>query len=108
MSDHGDLSSGAGDGGIEPEDPTLGRSEIAGAFALLAKMTQDFAVSMDIETTLERALAMIAVHLDAEAGSLWLVESDASEIACHACVGPHPITGLRLPVSEGIVGRSVR
>ena len=71
-------------------------------------MSQDFALSMDIATTLERALAMIAAQLDAEAGSLWLVESDGREIACHACVGPHPITGLRLPVGEGIVGRSVR
>jgi sigma-B regulation protein RsbU (phosphoserine phosphatase) len=90
------------------EDPTQERSDLAGAFALLARMTQDFAVSMDIETTLERALAMIAAHLGAEAGSLWLVESDGREIACHACVGPNPITGLRLPVNEGIVGRSVR
>jgi sigma-B regulation protein RsbU (phosphoserine phosphatase) len=90
------------------EDSPQDRNDLSGAFALLAKMTQDFAVSMDIETTLERALATIAAHLDAEAGSLWLTESDGREIACHACVGPHPITGLRLPVSEGIVGRSVR
>jgi sigma-B regulation protein RsbU (phosphoserine phosphatase) len=93
---------------IETEAPEPERSDLAGAFALLAKMTQDFAVSRDIETTLERALAMIAAHLDAEAGSLWLMEGDGREIACHACVGPHPITGLRLPISEGIVGRSVR
>lgn len=95
-------------GGSEPGDATLVRSDLAGAFALLAKMTQDFAISMDIVTTLERALAMIAAHLDAEAGSLWLVESSGNEITCHACVGPHPITGLHLPISEGIVGRSVR
>lgn len=107
-SDQGDLATAAEAGGIAPEDSTLGRSDLAGAFALVAKMTQDFAISMDIETTLERALAMIAAHLDAEAGSLWLVESGGNEIACHACVGPHPITGLRLPISEGIVGRSVR
>jgi sigma-B regulation protein RsbU (phosphoserine phosphatase) len=90
------------------EDPTREGQQLAGAFALLAKMTQDFAVSMDIETTLERALATIAAHLDAEAGSLWLTESEGREVACHACVGPHPITGLRLPITEGIVGRSVR
>ena len=95
-------------GGSERGDATLVRSDLAGAFALLAKMTQDFAVSMDIVTTLESALAMIAAHLDAEAGSLWLVESSGDEITCHACVGPHPITGLHLPISEGIVGRSVR
>ena len=90
------------------DDPSHERGDLAGAFALLAKMSQDFALSMDIETTLERALALIAAQLDAEAGSLWLAESDGREIACHACVGPHPITGLRLPIGEGIVGRSVR
>jgi sigma-B regulation protein RsbU (phosphoserine phosphatase) len=78
------------------------------AFALLAKMTHDFAEAMDLSTTLERALADIAGHVGAEAGSLWLVEDEGASIACVACVGAHPITGLRLPVSEGIVGRSVR
>ena len=106
--DRGEFALAADAGGSELGDATSVRSDIAGAFALLAKMTQDFAVSMDIEITLERALAMIAEHLDAEAGSLWLVESGGNEIACHACVGTHPITGLRLPISEGIVGRSVR
>ncbi len=90
------------------EDPTDARGDLAGAFALLARMSQDFSQSMDVATTLERALAMIAGQLDAEAGSLWLVEGDGREIACHTCVGPHPITGLRLPLGEGIVGRSVR
>ena len=106
--DRGEFALPADAGASEPGDSTAGRSDLADAFALLAKMAQDFAISMDIETTLERALATIASHLDAEAGSFWLVESDGNEIACHACVGPHPITGLRLPISEGIVGRSVR
>jgi sigma-B regulation protein RsbU (phosphoserine phosphatase) len=93
---------------LASDDPSHERGDLAGAFALLAKMSQDFALSLDIATTLERALALIAAQLDAEAGSLWLTESDGLEVACHACVGPHPITGLRLSVAEGIVGHSVR
>ncbi len=89
-------------------DSTHERNTLAGAFALLARMSHDFALAMDIASVLERALAMIATQLDAEAGSLWLVEDDGREVACHACVGPHPITGLRLPVTEGIVGSCVR
>jgi sigma-B regulation protein RsbU (phosphoserine phosphatase) len=79
-----------------------------GAFALLAEMTQNFAGALDLEGTLKRALASIAGHVGAEAGSLWLFEAERGEVACVASVGPHPITGLRLPVSEGIVGKSVR
>jgi len=78
------------------------------AFALLAEMTQDFADSLDVETTFERALASIAALVGAEAGSLWLLEDDGEQVACLACVGPNPITGLRLPVSQGLIGKSVR
>ena len=106
--DREDFASAVARASSESEIPTQERSDLAGALALLAKMSQDFAISMDIATTLERALVMIATQLDAEAASLWLAESDGREVACHACVGPHPITGLRLPVAEGIVGRSVR
>jgi sigma-B regulation protein RsbU (phosphoserine phosphatase) len=83
-------------------------SDFAGAFALLAEMTRDFAATLDIESTLERALARIAEHLHAEAGSLWLVSPDGSELECKACVGPNPITGLTLSVDHGIIGRSLR
>jgi sigma-B regulation protein RsbU (phosphoserine phosphatase) len=74
----------------------------------MAEMTRGFAESMDVEQTLERGLKSIASHVGAAAGSLWLLENDGSEVACRACVGPNPITGMRLPVSQGIIGKSVR
>ena len=38
-----------------PPEPALpGERGVAGAFALLAEMTQSFADAMDLETTLER------------------------------------------------------
>jgi sigma-B regulation protein RsbU (phosphoserine phosphatase) len=83
-------------------------SEVAEAFALLAEMTQDFADAMDLEATLARGLASIATHLEAEAGSLWLLDDGGRHLVCRASVGPSQITGISIPVSEGIVGRSVR
>jgi len=83
-------------------------ADFQGAFALLAEMTRDFAASLEIESTLERALARIAQHLHAEAGSLWLVDPDGKHIECKACVGPNPITGMSLSVDQGIIGRSLR
>jgi sigma-B regulation protein RsbU (phosphoserine phosphatase) len=82
--------------------------DLEGAFALLAEMTQQFADAMDLEKTLARGLESIAAAVGAEAGSLWLIENEGREIVCQASVGPNPINGLRLPVSEGIVGKSVR
>ena len=92
----------------QPEAAGQEGGELAGPFELLAEMTQDFADSLDIEETLSRALARIAGHLGAEAGSLWLLEDGGEQLVCRACVGPTSIRGLRLAVSEGILGRSVR
>ncbi len=86
----------------------LESGQFSEAFALMAEMTRGFADSTDVEQTLERGLASIAALVGAEAGSLWLVENEGSEVACRACVGPHPITGMRLPVTQGIIGNSVR
>jgi sigma-B regulation protein RsbU (phosphoserine phosphatase) len=87
--------------------PTIAAGEIESAFALLAEMTRSFAESLDLEATLERALASIAKHLDAEAGSLWLLDLDREDLHCRASVGPNPITGIHLPMTKGIIGRSV-
>jgi sigma-B regulation protein RsbU (phosphoserine phosphatase) len=84
------------------------REDFEGAFALLADMTRDFADTLEIESTLKRALAMIAEHLHAEAGSLWLIDDDGLHLECMASVGPNPITGMRLGVDKGIIGRSIR
>lgn len=82
--------------------------DFAGAFALLAEMTQDFADSLEIEATLERALERIVAHLDGVVGSLWLIDEGTGELVCRASVGPHPITGMRLPITQGVIGRCVR
>ena len=75
---------------------------------LLAEMGQDFASSLDIGETLERGLKRIAAYLDAEAASLFLLESDDRELVCRACFGPTNITGLRIGADQGIVGRSIQ
>ena len=83
-------------------DPSqLGAIDFEGALALLADMTQDFAHGGDLGETLERSLGSIARHVGSEAGSLWLIDSEGQEIICFACVGPSPITGMRLLVNEG-------
>jgi len=75
---------------------------------LLANIGQDFATSLDIASSLDKALARIADNLDAEAASLFLLENDDKELVCRACFGPTDISGLRIGAADGIVGRSVQ
>lgn len=82
--------------------------DIGSHLALITEMGQAFAESLDIDATLERALARIARHVGAEGGAVFLIDESRDELRCHASTGPSPITGLRLKRSEGIVGRCVR
>lgn len=87
----------------------LGAQQSLGEYLeLLAKIGQDFASSLDISTSLDKALARIANNLDAEAASLFLLENDDKELVCRACFGSTDITGLRIGALDGIVGRSVQ
>ena len=74
---------------------------------ILAELSQDFALSLNIESTLDRAVRRIADQLDAEAASVFLLNPATELLECRACAGPVNIKGLTLRVSEGIVGRTV-
>jgi sigma-B regulation protein RsbU (phosphoserine phosphatase) len=89
-----------------------GGSRPGGDFArqleLIARMSQDFASSLDIDATLRRGLAHITEHVGAEGGAVFLLDETGEELRCHAWTGPVDLTGLRMKATEGIVGRSVR
>lgn len=76
--------------------------------AFLAEIGQSFACSLDVEEALQNALAKFLDYLDAEAAAIFLLETQGSELVCRGCVGPVDITGLRLPATQGIVGRTVQ
>jgi sigma-B regulation protein RsbU (phosphoserine phosphatase) len=79
---------------------------------LFAALIEDFAQATDTEGAVRSALSKIAEAMEAESASLFLIEGELSDpharLVCKACVGPSDVTGLSLPVSAGIVGRTVQ
>ena len=75
---------------------------------LLTKINNSFARSKDLESTLITAVEQIKHYLQSEGASLFLVDDHGEEIVCRACAGPVDITGMRLSIHEGIVGKSIR
>lgn len=75
--------------------------------SLLAEVAQSFATSLDINETLTNAIEKFIQYLNAEAASIFLLENNNSELICRGCAGPVDITGLRLPATAGIVGKTV-
>ncbi len=78
-----------------------------GLLAFLAEVSQQLAVSVDLARTLRDSAAYVARYLDAEAVSVFLVSEDGQMLECRACQGPVDILGLRIPMGQGIVGRTV-
>lgn len=76
------------------------------ALAFLADLSQELALSLDLRETLDRAVTRIADFMQAEAASLFLLD-ETGVIECRICVGPVDITGLKLQVGQGVVGRAV-
>ena len=73
---------------------------------LLAELSQSLAVSLDIDRTLARAVQRIAECMNAEAASLFLLDAEGALLECRACHGPVDISGLKLALGTGIVGRA--
>lgn len=86
--------------------PMAAASE-ARALAFLADLSETLAVSLDLRETLREAVTRIANFMDAEAASLFLLDEDGGMLECRVCVGPIDITGLRIPLGQGVVGRAV-
>lgn len=73
----------------------------------LADLSQSLAVSLDLKTTLEPALARIMDFMRAEAASLFLLDPATQLLECRICAGPVDVVGLKLEAGQGVVGRAV-
>jgi sigma-B regulation protein RsbU (phosphoserine phosphatase) len=84
-----------------PPPPAFGR-----LLSMLAELSQALAVSVDIEDTLSQAVNRIADAMAAEAASVFMLDDASENLVCRACAGPVDVTGIRVPVTKGIVGRT--
>ena len=73
---------------------------------LINGMMQQFAASGDAVDGLRWALPKVLAALDAEAGSLFLHRADEGVLECVVCQGPVDVTGLKVPATQGLVGRA--
>jgi PAS domain S-box-containing protein len=73
---------------------------------LLNSAIQALNSTLDLDQVLEGILKEARALLDADAGSVWLMEPQTNELVCRQNAGPgeETIVGWRLPVSEGLVG----
>jgi len=76
--------------------------------SLTGKINNAFANSLDLKTTIDTCVAEIKNHLQAEGSSLFLLSHNNNTVICSACSGPVDISGLEVPIDQGIVGHAIR
>jgi sigma-B regulation protein RsbU (phosphoserine phosphatase) len=77
-----------------------------GTLAFLSELSQALAVSLDLRQTLSETVNRVVDFMQVEAASLFLLDPQTLVLDCRICVGPVDITGVRLAVGQGIVGRA--
>lgn len=62
--------------------------------------------SKDIDNFLQQAVQLVATHLNADVGSIYLLEANTGTLVLKATVGLHPdsVERVRMEIGEGLVG----
>jgi sigma-B regulation protein RsbU (phosphoserine phosphatase) len=92
---------------IAPRVDAPPANDAARTLAFLADLSQAFAVSLDLRTTLPEAIKRVADFMHAEGASLFLLDPATRVLECRICVGPVDMTGARLAIGQGVVGLTV-
>lgn len=90
-----------------PASSALAPTPARRALTFLADLSQQLAVSLELRKTLELAVERLVDFMQAEAASMFLIDRASGLLECRICVGPVDISGLKLEVGQGVVGRTV-
>ncbi|MET0226638.1 MAG: SpoIIE family protein phosphatase [Dokdonella sp.] len=75
--------------------------------AFLAELSQALAVSLDLRKTLPELVNRVVDFMQVEGATLFLLDRATNVLECRLCIGPVDITGARLALGQGVVGRAV-
>ena len=73
-------------------------------------ITREFVTTTDMQKLMSVIFEMVLKEVEAEAGSLWMVDWKTKENVCRVAEGPsvESILGLRLPEGKGVVGDVIK
>ena len=70
-------------------------------------MNQEFALSLDLNETLQTALKVIIQRINAKAANVFLIDDKKKLFECIASVGQNYLEEYSIPITDGVMGKSV-
>ena len=74
---------------------------------IINKMNQEFAISLDLNETLQTALELIIARLNAQAANIFLINNNKKKFECIASLHQEYLEDYELDLKDGVMGRAV-
>ena len=74
---------------------------------IINKMNQEFAISLDLNETLNTALKIIITRLNAEAANIFLINNKTNKFECIASLNQDHLDEYQLNLKDGVMGKAV-
>ena len=87
---------------VNKEDSVLNQD-----LAIITKMNQEFATSLDLNETLQKALEVIIKRLNAQAANIFLIEDKKQVFQCIASKYQSYLEEYEIPLTQGVMGKAV-
>ena len=75
--------------------------------AIITKMNQEFATSLDLSETLQKALEVIIKRLNAQAANIFFIEDKKQVFQCIASKYQSYLDEYEIPLTQGVMGKAV-
>jgi sigma-B regulation protein RsbU (phosphoserine phosphatase) len=91
----------------KPEKPQKEEPKFNQDLAIITQMNQEFALSLDLEKTLQTTLEVIVARVNAQAANIFLIEEKKQVLLCIASKGQNYLDEYKIPVSKGVMGKAI-
>ncbi|MDA9650503.1 SpoIIE family protein phosphatase [Candidatus Pelagibacter sp.] len=90
----------------EPEKEVISQDNID--LAIVNKLNQEFAISLDLNDTLNTTLQVIITRINAEAANIFLLDNKNKKFECIASLNQEHLKEYELDIADGVMGKAVR
>ena len=97
---------------FKPKKPEEPKKEEASKesidLGIVMKMNQEFAVSLDLDETLNTALKVIIDRINAQAANIFLINEKEKKFECIASLNQDHLEEYKLNLQDGVMGKAIK
>ena len=93
--------------GKSKKDEGNKNSQVNVDLQIITKMNQEFAISLDLNDTLQTALQVIIKRINAQAANIFLINEKKKKFECIASLHQNYLDEYELDLKDGVMGKAV-